>query len=204
MARAGHACYTPLRMNRFLRAVSALDWEERIVNGAMLVSLVGVLLPWLSGEWLGGERMTYTGLGFYTSFLGWGIVLLNAFSLLSVVSPLLGGPIIVRRRFRDPLRLFLTIQSVVLVLASLSVLTKVTFEFSRMEVRFGIYVSLIGGLISVLYAFLLHQEHRRQSPQETFQHPEDRPVPVARHEGTVPPPPPPPPPPAPEEHRLRP
>lgn len=193
-------------MSRFLRSFSALDIEERILNAGALIAVVGVFLPWLSGEWLGGERMTYSALGFYVSFIGWAILLINLFLLLLTLSPALGGPIILRRRMREATRLFLSTQSTLLVLASLSVLTNVTFEFSRMEVRFGIYLTLVGSVVATLYSWLMFQQQRRHEPQEFFQHPEDRSPVTERRESTIPTPPPPPPPPPlyPEEHRLRP
>jgi hypothetical protein len=194
--------------SRFSRALSTLDLEERILGGSSLIALIGVFLPWFSGEWLGSEHINYNGLGFYTSFLGWGVLLINLFPLAVTISPLIGGPVLMRKSLKGPLRLFLALQSTILVLASLSVLTHVTFEFSRMEVRFGIYVTLIGSLVSVLYALLIFQEDRRESPQEVFQHPEDRSgIPERRDTpvSSVPPPPPPPPPPPlqPEEHHMR-
>jgi hypothetical protein len=80
---------------------------------------------------------------------------------------------------------------------------KVTFEFSRMEVRFGIYVTLIGSIVSLVYAFLRLSEQRKSLVQELFRHPEDQTLPEEQKETFIaPPPPPPPPPPAPEEHRL--
>lgn len=195
--------------NLITRALSHLELEERILNAGALIALIGVFLPWFSGEWLGGERMIAGGLGFYTTFLGWGVLLINCFLVLVTLVPLVGGPVILKRRIKAPIRFFLTAQSAVLVLAALSVLTKVTFEFSRMEVRFGIYLTLVGTLVSALYAFLIFQEQRNGEPQEVFQHPEHRQPSVERRETVVtktniPPPPPPPPPSRPEEHRLRP
>ncbi|TSC60646.1 MAG: hypothetical protein Greene041662_197 [Candidatus Peregrinibacteria bacterium Greene0416_62] len=152
----------------FFRKLTTLDLEEQILNGSAIVSLIGVLLPWMGGEWLGGDNVTYTGLGFYTSFIGLAVCL-----------------------------------SSILILTALSVLTKVTFEFSRMEIRFGIYVTLIGSLVSTLYAYLRFQEQRKSSVQELFHHPEDiEQVPERNESAPVPPPPPPPRAPEPEEHRL--
>jgi uncharacterized membrane protein YidH (DUF202 family) len=190
---------------RFIRNLSALETEEQILNGSALLALAGVFLPWMSGEWLGGDTVTYSGFGFYTSFIGLTICLLQAVLILMTLSPLVGGPVLVKKRLREPVRLSLAVLSTVLVLAALTVLMKVTFEFSRMEVRFGVYVTLIGCLITLLYAFLRFQEHRKSLVQELFHHPEDKKVPEEKKESFVaapPPPPPPPPPPAPEEHRL--
>ncbi len=194
----------PAMVTRVLRVISTLDLEEQILNSGAMIAMVGVFLPWLSGEWLGGDEVIYSGLGFYTSFLGLVIFLLHAFILLITAVPLTGGPVLIRKRYRELVRLCAALQATILVLAALSVLTKVTFEFSRMEVRFGIYVCLIGSLVAVLYAFLRLQEQRRSQVQELFHHPEDFSVPPAREGAAVPPPPPPPPPPAPEpeEHRI--
>ena len=72
-----------------------------------------------------------------------------------------------------------------------------------MEIRFGIYVTLVGSLVATLYAYLRFQEQRKSSVQELFHHPEDsEQVPERNESAPVPPPPPPPPAPEPEEHRL--
>lgn len=188
------------------RKITALELEEQILNGSALLGAIGVFLPWIGGEWLGGNAVNFTGLGFYTSFLGWCILALLVFILLMTLVPLTGGPVLIRKAHRETVRLNCAALSAILVLASLSVLTKVTFEFSRMEVRFGIYVTLIGTLTATLYAFLRHQEERRKGAREFFYHPEDiRPVEHQQDFGRIAPPPPPPPPPQePEDHRLHP
>lgn len=161
----------------FLRKVAALELEEKILNAGALVALAGVLFPWVGGEWLGGESVTYAGFRFYTGFLGIGVFLLELFVLLITVIPLTGGPFLVRRNHRETVRLLATGEATILILASLSVLTKTTLEFARMELRFGIYLSLIGSLVALLYAFLRYQEQKRKEVHELFHHPEDAPQP---------------------------
>lgn len=186
----------------FLRKLTSLELEEQILNGSAIVSVIGTLLPWMGGEWLGGDNVTYTGLGFYTSFIGLGVLLLQTFVLLITIIPLTGGPVLIKRRHREAIRLAATGLSSILIFAALSVLAKVTLEFSRMGIRFGIYVTLIGSLVATLYAYLRFQEQRKSSVQELFHHPEDAEVPERIETAAPPPPPPPPPPPAAEEHRL--
>lgn len=190
----------PVKITNVLRT---LELEEKILNAGALVAMVGVFLPWMSGEWLGGEYEMHTGFGFFTSFLGLSVFLLLAALVSLTASPLFGGPVVVRKRHRDFVRLCLSMQAAILTIASLSVLTKTTFEFSRMEVRFGIYVTLIGCIITLIYSVLRYQEHRRAQAQEVFHHPEN-PETSERREGPsqVPPPPPPPPAPDAEDHRL--
>lgn len=191
--------------SRFLRSLQLLELEERILNGASLLALVGVFLPWISGEWLGGDTVTYSGLHFYTSFLGLTVLLLHIFILAITIIPLTGKQSFLKRRQKDVVRLCVAMLAAMLVLAALSVLMKVTFEFSRMEVRFGIYISLIGSIVTAIYSFIKYQEQRRQDVQDLFHHPEDSTVlPGDRKDSALstPPPPPPPPPLPPEEHHL--
>ncbi|MDD5623277.1 MAG: hypothetical protein PHI23_01040 [Candidatus Peribacteraceae bacterium] len=193
--------------SNFLRKIIGLELEEKILNVGALIGLVGVFLPWIGGERLGGLNTSYSGFGFYTSFIGIVVFLLLLALLLITIVPLTGGPILLRKRHREVARLCLAGAAVILILAALSVLTKVTFEFSRMEVRFGIYVSLIGSLITLLYAFLRFQEQRRNQVQEIFHHPDEEVTPPKKEKEAAesfeaPPPPPPPPPLEPEEHRL--
>lgn len=194
----------PAMSSRLLRSLQGLELEERILNIGTLMGAVGVALPWISGDWQGGDQLTYTGFGFFTSLNGVVIFLLHFAVLLLTIIPLFGGPVIIRRkRLREIVRLCLTTQAVVLTLAALSVLLRVTIEFTRMEVRFGIYVCLVGGLIGLFESIVRFVEYKKAHEQETFHHPED--ILPKEEEGTFTPPPPPPPPPRPpepEEHRL--
>jgi hypothetical protein len=179
--------------------------EERILNGGVVAAIVGIFMPWMSGEWLGGAVVTYSGLQFYTALVGIAILFLHVFLLLIVVVPMTGRGPLIRKRSVEFVRFFVASQALVLTLAALSVLTKVTFEFSRVEVRFGIYVTLIGSVIAALYSFLRVQEQRRQDVHELFRHPEDVRVAPERSETRMSPPPPPPPPaPQPEDHPVHP
>ena len=189
--------------SRILRSLQSLELEERILNAGAIVAAASVFLPWFSGEWLGGENRLHTGFGFYTSFLGLAIFLLDAFLIALTLVPLVGGPMLVRRRHRELLRLLLSTAASILILAALSVLMKATFDFQRMEVRFGIYFCLVGNLVALFEAVLRFLEQRRSTTQELFHHPEDG-APVDQKEtlAPLPPPPPPPPAPAPEDHPL--
>ena len=205
-------CYAEYMAKTFLRKVASLELEEQILNAGAAVALVGVFFPWVGGEWLGGETVAYPGFRFYTSFLGIAVFFLELFVLLITIIPLTGGPALVRRHNRNAARLLATSQATILILASLSVLTKTTLEFARMELRFGIYVSLIGSLVALLYSFLRYQDQKRREVQDLFQHPEEallvplRPLPPQSSVQTALPTEPPPPPeaPQPEEHRTHP
>ncbi|MDD5751317.1 MAG: hypothetical protein PHS73_02240 [Candidatus Peribacteraceae bacterium] len=189
--------------SHFVRKLLALELEEKILNTGALLCMIGVFVPWIGEEKLGGLYASHSGFGSYTSFIGIAVFGISLFLLLITFIPLTGGPVLMRKRYREVVRLALSAQATVLILAALSVLIKVTLEFSRMEIRFGIYISLIGSLVALLYAFLRFQEQRRSDVQELFHHPEERQKPVDKEDFVeAPPPPPPPPPPPVEEHRM--
>ena len=187
-----------------LRALQHLEIEEKILNIGAIVAVLGVFMPWFGGEWF-GEPKVWTGFGFYTSFVGLVIFLAHLFTLSLTVLPLLGYSL-VRASIRDLLRFIIGIESVLLVVMVLSILTNVSFDFSQVEVRFGVYLTLVGSIVVSLYSFLRMQQQRKRQVEELFRHPEDPGAPRERTVRMMPmesvPPPPPPPPPLPEEPPL--
>lgn len=188
--------------SRFLRGLQRLDLEERILNAGALVALIGVFLPWMSRE-LEGREVMFTGFGFFIREMGIVIAFMNAFILAIVLVPLCGGPHLLKRRHENAGRLLLALQSLLFTFAAFSVLLHATFEFYRTEIRFGLYVTMIGTVAAGLEAFLKWQQQRRSEVQNFFHHPEGASAPVERKDSVLPPPPPPPPPPPlqPEEHK---
>ncbi len=113
--------------SRFVHGLKTLELEEQIINGSALVTLISLFLPWLGGERAGEDHpIRYTGFQHYTALIGIAIFLLILALLLATLVPLLGGPVILRRRHRDGTRLALSGQATILILASLSVLLQVT------------------------------------------------------------------------------
>lgn len=190
---------------KMLKTLASLELEERLLNAGALIAALSMFLPWIGGDWLGGDSVSYNGFGFYTAFLGIAVFLIHLFLLLVTFVPLLGGPVLLKKRFREIVRLVASLQAVILVLATLTVLMRVSFEFSRMEVRFGIYVCLAGSILAFAESLQRYAVQRRSQHGGTFHHPEDPRQPQVRDESIAPPPPPPPPPaPAPEDHRFHP
>lgn len=160
-----------------------MELAERLLNGGALVGALGVFFPWMSGEWLGSEPVSSTGLQSYTAVHGIGILALNIFILLITFLPLTGGPMLVTPQKKHLLRLLAASQAVILTLLAFAVLTRITFEFSRMGVRFGLYISLLGNLLAAFEAFCQWQEQKEQCVRSFFHY----------DEAPVSPPPPPPP-----------
>lgn len=152
------------------RRILALELEEKILNGAALAAFVCIFMPWVGGEWLGGKTVTFNGLGFFTSFIGLFILLLLTFIILITLIPITGGPMLVKAKHKDSARLLAAVIATLLTVAIWSVLTKFTFEFSRLQIHFGLYGTLIGSLITSLYSFIKIQEGKKIEVNKLFSH----------------------------------
>jgi len=183
----------------FARKLLSLDIEERIINCSAIMASISVFLPWASGYMLGSDYISYSGFGFYTSFIGIAVFTIGLYMALITLVPLFRGTNIVKKQNREKIRLFCGIQIVVLVLSALSVLMRVTFQFSRIEIRFGIFTALISGIAAAFYSFLKFQEQRKTYVEEIFHQVSDPVIlstEIKKAEVSVPAPP------APEEHHL--
>lgn len=157
--------------NSVLRKLTGLDLEEKILNIGSIAAFLGVFMPWAGGEWLGGDSVTYSGFGFYTAYLGIAIFVIHLGILALTISPASGGPALIRKERKDLVRLIAAGQATVLALAALTVIVQTTLDFTRMEIRFGIYVTLIGSMVCTLYAFLCFQERKKREVEQIFHYP---------------------------------
>ena len=162
-------------IKRMIRALASMEIEEKILNAGAIAAVIGVCMPWISGEWLGGSTVSYSGFGYYTGYMGFSVAALYTYVLLTTFVPLSGGPKLVHRQKKELYRCLASIQATILTLASLSVLTKTTLDFARLEIRFGIYLTIIGSLIASLYTFLRYQEQEKQQLHTLFHHPSMQP-----------------------------
>lgn len=184
------------------RIFSGLDLEERILASASVFAFISVFFPWMSGQWLSDDAVSYSGVQFFTAYIGIAIAICTLTVFILTVVPAAGGQLPLKRKQRETLRVSLSLLATVLTLAALSVLINVTYDYTRMDIRFGIYGTFAGSVVSAFYSFWKLQEFRKNEPQEVFHHPET-PLPQEERRETFisPPPPPPPPPLQPEEYR---
>lgn len=194
---------------KFLRMLRAMELEEKILHSGVLVCIFGLFVPWIGGQWSGTVQQ-WNGFGSYTGFTGHIVFALQLFIFAITISPLLGGPVLVRKATRNFVRLYLSSLSTVIIIMAFTVLLRLTSQLSGAEIRFGIYVTIVGSVITTLYAFLKYQEQQRSLNHALFLHPDEQatsPKPKvtavadALPEDRPPPPPPPTPPPA-EDHHL--
>ncbi len=197
-----------LMYEKFLRMLRAMELEEKVLHTGVLVCILGLFVPWIGGQWSGTVQQ-WSGFGFYTGYIGQVVLLLQLYIFTMTISPLLGGPTLVRKAIRNFVRLILSSLCTILLIMAFTVLLRLTGQLSGAEIRFGIYFAIVGSAIATLYAFLKYQEEQRGLNQAVFLHPDAQTSPKLKvtavadslPEDRPPPPPPPTPPPA-EDHHL--
>lgn len=188
------------RLKHFLHT---LDLEDRILATSSFTAFLFVFFPWISGQQGGSEKIvSYSGFEYFTGYIGMTVAICTCFVFLSTTLPAMGSTFPIKNRKREYVRVALGAIAVLLTLAALSVLINATYEYSRLNIRFGIYGTFAGSIVCAFYACWKLQEFIKNEPQEVFHHPEVVLPQEQRRETIISPPPPPPPPPLqPEEYR---
>lgn len=180
---------------KFFRVLRALELEEKILHIGVFLCILGILFPWV-GIQLYGNIQQWNGFGYHFGFIGHAVFLVQLYILAVTASPILNGPVLLKKGRKNVIRLLLSTLCTVLILASFGILLRLTSEVSGAEIRFGIYIALIGSSVSTLYAFLRYQEELHNQISSIFHHP-DEPSQATKKsvdlslEEKIPPPPPP-------------
>ena len=131
---------------KFLRILRAMELEEKVLHVGVLVCILGLFVPWIGGQWSGTVQQ-WSGFGFYTGYVGQTVFLIQVFIIALTVSPLLGGPVLVKKANRNNVRLNLSCICTILLIAAFTVLLRLTSQLSGAEIRFGIYFAIVGSAI---------------------------------------------------------
>lgn len=195
-----------LMFDKILRILRAMELEEKVLHIGAILCLLSLVMPWLGGQWYGNTQQ-WNAFGFHTGYIGHEVFFLQIFIIAMTASPMLGGPILVRKSRRNTVRFYLSALCTCLLLSAFTVLLRLTSEASGAEIRFGIYLSIVGSVVTTLYSFLRYQEDVREQSQALFRHPDEGSTstsvkPQPKVEESLPPPPPPPTPPPLEDHYL--
>jgi len=192
---------------KFFRVLRALELEEKILHIGVLLCIFGLIFPWV-GIQLYGNIQQWNGFGYHSGFIGHAVFLIQLYILALTVSPLVGGPLLLKKSRKNVFRLLLSTLSTAFIIASFTILLRLTSEVSGAEIRFGIYIALIGSSVTTLYSFLRYQEELQHQATSIFHHP-DEPSQTAKKsvelssEEKLPPLPPPPQQSPPEDHPYK-
>lgn len=163
-----------MSLRRIKHTFLRLTPEEKVSGLGALLVLVGIFLPWYSVVLnFDKKSITESGLSGDLGVLGFVVLLMVILALLVLVGEHLHIRLPQLGYTREQILFFLMGQSAFLILLAIAVYTKRSLEFTDAELRFGIYLALIGALLGAFAIFAQIQKFKKKEVHEFFEHDEE-------------------------------
>ena len=151
-----------------------LSIEEKVLGIGAITVLVGTFLPWHSTMFNYKEKaITTSGFAGDLGVIGFIVFILTAMTLFYLMSDNMNIKIPSFGHKKDKINLFLIGQSAFLLLLTIAIYTKRSIDYTNAEIRFGLYISLIGACIGAFASFAQIQKSNKKDVQEFFDHSEE-------------------------------
>ena len=163
-----------MNLRRIKHMFLRLSPEERMAGIGAILVLVGAFLPWYSVVFSFNEKgVTESGFTGDLGVVGFVVFLLTLLSLAFLMGSHLNFKLPHFGFHKDKIILFLLGESAFLLLLTIAIYTKRSFEYTNAELRFGLYLALIGAFIGTFAAFAQIQKKQKKDVEEFFSHPEE-------------------------------
>ncbi|QQR83851.1 hypothetical protein IPJ72_01430 [Candidatus Peregrinibacteria bacterium] len=140
------------RLNLMRKRFSA---EEKTIGLGLITLIVGHFLPWFSVEFNLNELEIQTGLTGSLGILGFVIVLMGLISLWFLVGDQLRIPLPRLSYTREQVILFLSGENAFLSLLAIAIYKRMSLEYIRADVRFGLVITVISAVMVCFGAYAL-------------------------------------------------
>jgi hypothetical protein len=153
-----------------------LPFEEKVIATSSLALLMSCFLPW--SRWMDTLDKTKVinmnalqGLGY---ILGYCVLILAVFSLILTLADVLEFNL--PKFLNNPKRIYQYIggQAVFIITIALLIYTQMSIEFSWVEVRFGLYLSLMSAMFITAFGYIFIQKIKeaeaKRKAHEIFEH----------------------------------
>ena len=150
-----------------------LSTEEKVLGIGCLTVLVGAFLPWYSVVFnYRDQNISENGFSGDLGVIGFVIFLLVAISLTFLISSHMNFKLPDFGYKKEKINLFLMGESAFLILLTIAIYTKRSLEYTNAELRFGLYISLIGACLGAFAAYAQIQKTEKKVAQDFFGYPE--------------------------------
>jgi|GEM_PF-2296700 len=147
-----------------------LSAEEKVIGLGGLAVILSVFMPWYTTALLNNTVETETGFSGDLGVIGFVVFLLTLVSL----GFLLGDHLHIRLpRFgfgKENIILFFSSENAFLLLIEVAIFTKRSLEFTNAEIRFGLYMALIGTILATFAAFAQLNRLQKKEAKAFFDH----------------------------------
>ncbi|MBU0727619.1 hypothetical protein KKA95_02950 [Patescibacteria group bacterium] len=163
-----------MSLRRIKHALLRLSPEEKIIGLGTLFIIIGCFMPWHSIVMsFDNQSITETGFGGDLGVIGFVIFIMAIMALLTLIGDNLHIKLPQFGYSKEQILFFLMGQNAFLVLLTIAVYTKRSLEFTNAELRFGIYLALIGAFLGAFSAFAQVQKLKKKEVTEFFDHEEE-------------------------------
>ena len=151
-----------------------LSVEEKVLGIGALLVLIGAFMPWYSMSLTVSENsLTESGFSGDMGVIGFIVVLLSAMSLAFLIAEHLHIKLPNFGYKKNQIILFLTGESAFLILLTIAIYTKRSLLYTNAELRFGIYLALIGACMGAFASFAQIQRTQKKDVEAFFDHSEE-------------------------------
>ena len=162
-----------MNFRRLKHTILRLSPEEKMVGLGTLLIVFGCFMPWYSIVLnFDKKNLTQTGFGGDLGVIGFIIFIMAIIALLILVGEHLHIRLPQFGYSKEQSLFFLMGQSAFLVLLTIAIYTKRSLDFTDAELRFGIYLALIGGFLGAFAAFAQLQKLKTKEVERFFDHDE--------------------------------
>ena len=163
-----------MSLRRIKHMFLRLSPEEKVIGAGGLCILIGSFMPWYSVIMSFDKRnVTENGFGGDLGVIGFVIFLMAILAILVLIGEYLHIRLPQLGYSKEQVLFFLMGQNAFLVLLTIAVYTKRSLQFTDAELRFGIYLALIGAFMGAFAAFSQIQKLKRKEVEELFEHEEE-------------------------------
>ena len=163
-----------MSLRRLKHAILRLSPEEKVIGIGGLLVLFSMFMPWYTILLnFDQSNMTHSGFSGDLGVIGFVVFLIVILGLLFLVGDYLHFRIPHFGYKKEQIVFFLTTQSAFLMLLLVAVYTKRSLEFTTAELRFGLYLALIGASLAAFSAFAQIQKLTKEETESFFDHADD-------------------------------
>ena len=163
-----------MNFRRIKHMLLRLSPEDKLAGVGAIIVLISCFLPWFSIVFSSAEKSTaVSGFAGDLGVIGFVVFLLTAMAITFLTAEHLNLRIPSFGFKKEQIVLFLIGESAFLLLLTIAVYTKRSFEYTNAELRFGLYAALIGAFVGAFSAFAQTQKNQKKETEAFFEHPEE-------------------------------
>jgi hypothetical protein len=163
-----------MNLRRIKHILLRLSTEEKVLGIGALMVIVSAFMPWYSvASAVEQTVITQSGFSGDMGVIGFVVFLLTLISLAFLLADHIHFRLPKFGYRKEQIILFLMGEAAFLSLLIIAVYTKRSFDYTNAELRFGVYLSLIGSAIGTFAAYAEIQKQQKKTAQDFFNNPED-------------------------------